>query len=93
MGQEYEQHTYYRKSKNGNEHSYQRKKTLLVFRCDCCQEVFKRDKGNMDPKRITNSVYHVCANCDSKRFAQSKGVESRKIWDMPVSSLKKLGQL
>ena len=47
----------------------------------------------MDPKRLTNSVYHVCGNCDAKRFAQSKGVEARKVWDMPVSSLKPIGQL
>lgn len=93
LGQEYEQTSHYRKSKNGKEHSYLRKKTILVFRCDCCQEVFKRDKGSMDPKRLTNTVYHVCGSCDVKRFAQSKGVEARKIWDMPVSSLKKLGQL
>lgn len=47
----------------------------------------------MDPKRINDSVYHVCGNCDAKKFAQTKGVESRKVWDMPVSSLKKLGEL
>lgn len=93
LGQEYEQHSHYRTSKYGKTHAYLRKKTVLVFRCDCCQSVFKRDKGNMDPKRINDSVYHVCGNCDAKKFAQTKGVESRKVWDMPVSSLKKLGEL
>ena len=29
----------------------------------------------------------------AKKFAQEKGVESRKVWDMPVSSLKTLGSL
>jgi hypothetical protein len=47
----------------------------------------------MDPKRVNNNVYHVCSECDAKKFAQSKGIESKHIWDMPVSSLKTLGQL
>jgi hypothetical protein len=67
-----------------------RKKTVLIFRCDCCNEIFMRDKGSMDPKRMNNNVYHVCSDCDAKKFAQEKGVESRKVWDMPVSSLKTL---
>lgn len=74
-------------------HTYMRKKSVLVFRCDCCQDVFKRDKGNMDPKRISDNYYHVCSDCDAKKFAQSKGVEARRVWDMPASSLKTLGQL
>ena len=93
LGQEYEQHSHYRKSKNGTTHVYLRKKTVLLFQCDCCQGFFRRDKGNMDPKRLTNTVYHVCGNCDAKKFAQSKGVEARKVWDMPVSSLKTIGDL
>jgi hypothetical protein len=55
--------------------------------------MFKRDKGNMDPKRLNNNYYHVCGDCDAKKFAQSKGVEARRVWDMPVSSLKTLDQL
>lgn len=46
----------------------------------------------MDPKRLNNNFYHVCGNCDPKKFAQLKGVEARKVWDMPVSSLKTLDQ-
>jgi len=92
IGQEYEQHSYYRKSKHGNIHAYLRKKSVLIFRCDSCQEIFKRDKGDMDPKRVSNNFYHVCSNCDAKKFAQEKGVEARRVWDMPVSSLKTLGQ-
>lgn len=84
---------YTRLSKLGKEHVYKRKKTTLIIRCDCCYEVFERHKGSMDPKRANNNYYHVCSNCDSKRFAQEKGVERRHIWDMPVSSLKRLGQL
>jgi hypothetical protein len=35
----------------------------------------------------------VCSECDVKKFAQSKGVESRKVWSIPASSLKTLDQL
>lgn len=90
---EYQIVQYTRTSKLEKVHSYKRKKTILVLRCDCCGEIFKRPKGSMDPNRANNNVYHVCSNCDSKRFAQSKGVEKRHIWDMPVSSLKKISQL
>lgn len=90
---EFVKNSYYRRSKYGTMHCYFRNKAVLVFRCDCCQEVFKRDKGNMDPKRLSNNFYHVCGNCDAKKFAQEKGVEARKVWDMPVSSLKTIGQL
>jgi len=82
-----------RQSKTGRPHTYSRKKTILEFRCDNCRTEFTRDKGSMDPKRVNNNVYHVCSECDAKKFAQSKGIESKHIWDMPVSSLKTLGQL
>lgn len=93
LGSEFNQNSYYRKSKHGKIHVYLRKKVVLIFRCDCCGTIFKRDKGNMDPKRLNNNVYHCCGNCDIKKFAQSKGVEARKIWDMRASSLKTLDQL
>ena len=90
---EFRQTQHIRTSKRGLNHSYMRKKTVVVFRCDCCQEVFTRDKGSMDPNRLNNNYYHVCSNCDAKKFAQSKGVESRKVWNIPASSLKTLDQL
>ena len=93
LGSEYQQTQHVRTSKRGKHHTYVRKKCIVVFQCDSCQGMFKRDKGAMDPKRLNNNFYHVCGNCDSKKFAQEKGVESRKIWDMPVSSLKQIGQL
>jgi hypothetical protein len=93
IGTEYTQTQYIRTSKRGNTHSYFRKKQVIVFRCDCCQGTFKRDRGNMDPDRLNNNVYHVCGNCDVKKFAQSKGVEARHVWNMPVSSLKTIDQL
>lgn len=91
--QEYTTTTHIRPSKLGHLHSYERKKTVLVFRCDSCSELFSREKGSMSPNRINNNFYHVCSLCDAKRFAQEKGVERRRIWDMPVSSLKTLDQL
>lgn len=93
LNTEYVKTLYTRRSKLGGEHTYYRNKTVLTLRCDSCGDIFYREKGSMDPNRINNSVYHVCQNCDSKKFAQEKGVEKRKVWDMPVSSLKKLSQL
>lgn len=93
LHEEKEKVSYERTSKLGNVHQYYRDKTIAVFRCDSCGEIFRRDRAKMNPKRLNNNFYHVCDNCDSKKFAQKKGVESRKIWDMPVSSLKTLDRL
>jgi len=90
---EYTTSSYSRKSKLGHEHTYYRKKTVVVLSCDNCQEVFTREKGKMDPHRLNNNYYHVCSKCDVKKFAQKKGLESKSPWDMPVSSLKTLDQL
>ena len=92
LGTEFRENHYVRTSNRGKTHTYKRKKTVLVLQCDCCQGVFHRDKGDMDPKRISNTVYHVCGDCDAKKFAQEKGVEARHVWDMPVSSLKTIDQ-
>jgi len=75
-----------RLSKIGLEHTYYRNSVELVLRCDCCNEVFTRQRGKMDPNRINNNVFHVCGNCDAKRFAQRKGQEKKAIWDLPASS-------
>jgi len=40
----------------------------------------------MDPKRISNNYFHVCQSCDSKKFAQKKGVEKKQVWNIPASS-------
>jgi hypothetical protein len=93
LGTEFRENHYVRTSNRGKTHTFKRKKTVLVLQCDCCQGVFHRDKGDMDPKRISNTVYHVCGDCDAKKFAQEKGVEARRVWDMPVSSLKTIDQL
>jgi protein-arginine kinase activator protein McsA len=74
-----------RTSKLGNVHEYERVKTIAVFRCDNCDETFERDLKKIQRKRLSNNYFHVCSNCDAKRFAQRKGVEQKKIWDMPAS--------
>ncbi len=74
-----------RTSKLGVKHSYYRDRTLAVFQCDNCDEVFKRELKKINSKRLSNNYFHCCPNCDSKRFAQRKGVERKKIWDMPAS--------
>lgn len=76
---------YSRISKCGTEHTYKRKKTFAVLRCDNCDAIFDRDLKHIDKKRLSNNYFHCCSNCDAKRFAQRKGVEQKKIWDMPAS--------
>ena len=78
------QHT--RRSKNGVEHSYKRIKTVALFLCDSCGLEFARDIRKIDRKRLNNNYFHCCPNCDTKRFAQRKGVEQKRIWDMPAST-------
>lgn len=90
---EFTKEEYTRVSKLGKEHRYSRNKTWAVFRCDSCKELFQREKGKIDPKRLSNNYFHVCSNCDIKRFAQQKGAERRTIWNTPVSSMKNIGEL
>ena len=59
---------------------------MCVLRCDNCDAEFERARGSMDPKRLNNNYFHVCKNCDSKKFAQKMGVTKKQIWDMPASS-------
>ena len=82
-----------RKSKNGVEHAYFRDKRIVILRCDCCDVAFERPRGSMDPKRLSNSYFHVCKNCDSKVFAQKKGVEKKQIWNISASSTTPIGKL
>ena len=82
-----------RKSKTGKEHTYTREVTQCVFRCDNCDEEFIRARGSMDPKRLSNSYFHVCKTCDSKKFAQKKGVEQKQKWNMNASSSTPIGKL
>jgi len=83
---------YTRTSKLGAEHTYTRDKTVALFRCDNCDSDFKRDVRKVDRKRLSNNYFHVCSNCDAKRFAQRIGVEQKKIWDMPASTTLPVGK-
>ena len=47
----------------------------------------------MDYKRLNNNFFHVCKKCDSKRFAQKKGVERKQVWNMSASSDIPIGKL
>jgi hypothetical protein len=47
----------------------------------------------MDPKRLSNNYFHVCSNCDAKRFAQRKQVERKRVWDLPASSTLPIGKM
>lgn len=77
---------YTRISKLGNLHQYSRTELIAFFRCDNCFQVFTRPRQYMSPRRLNNNYFHCCENCNAKMFAQRKGVERRKIWDMPASS-------
>ena len=89
----YETKVYSRVSKNGTTHTYTRKISIITLRCDNCSLIFTRNRGKMDPKRLSNNYFHVCPNCDSKRFAQRKRVERSQMWDMKASSLENIGKL
>lgn len=77
---------YVRVSKNGKSHEYKRTRTVAVLRCDSCHELFTRLVAKISPKRLSNNYFHVCNNCNSKKFAQSKGAERRTIWNRPANS-------
>lgn len=83
---EIQENQYVRLSKLGHQHLYKRKKTIAVFRCDNCDSVFSRDLKHIDRKRLSNNFFHCCSGCDSKRFGQRKGIEQKKIWDLPAST-------
>lgn len=83
---------YVRISKTGLEHIYTRSKTVAVFRCDECDKIIERDLKHVDKKRLSNNYFHCCSNCNPKRFAQRKGVEQKKIWDMPASTTLPVGK-
>jgi hypothetical protein len=85
--------THTRISKLGKEHTYKRTRRVILFRCDNCRELFRRDRDTMSPKRLSNNYFHCCEKCDAKKFAQKKGAERRTIWDKPASSLDDISRL
>jgi protein-arginine kinase activator protein McsA len=84
--------THSRTSKLGLMHNYERIKTIAEFRCDNCDAEFERDIRKVNRNRLSNNYFHVCENCDAKRFAQRKGVEQKKIWDLPASTTLPVGK-
>ena len=81
-----------RLSKTGLKHEYWRNTSMVVMRCDNCDAEFERARGSMDPKRLSNNYFHVCKDCDAKRFAQKKGVERKQVWNLPASSNLPIGK-
>jgi len=82
-----------RSSKLGKIHEYTRNYRLAKLRCDCCGTEFTRERSKMDPNRLNNNVFHVCDKCDSKKFAQKRGAEKRKMWSMTASSSRPISSL
>ncbi len=77
---------YTRLSNLKKSHTYTRVKTLVIIQCDSCHSLFEREQGKMSKKRVSLDYYHVCDACDPKRFAQSRGVERRKLWNLSADS-------
>ena len=81
---------YERQSKLGLYHTFHRKNTLFVFKCDSCGVTFLRTRAKVDIERASNNYKHVCSYCDTKKFAQRIGVKMRKIYQLDASSTKTL---
>lgn len=84
---------YSRKSSLGVEHAYSRTRTVAVLKCDGCSSIFERPQGKMDHRRISEEYQHVCSKCNPKQFAQARGVENRRLWNLPVDSDLKINKL
>lgn len=86
LGEYKEKTKHQRISKAGVKHEYYRHKTFVRLKCDSCDSEFIRERSSMDPKRLNNNVFHVCSNCDAKRFGQKRGVMAKQIWSLSASS-------
>ena len=93
IGIKRETQVYARNSKLGGRHTYTRKKSIVLLKCDACEAEFERELARISKSRLNNDYYHVCSNCDTKRFAQEKGVERRRIWNMPIDTDIEIGRL
>ena len=81
---------YERQSKLGVYHTFHRKNTIYIFKCDSCGVSFLRPRAKVGPERASNDYKHVCSFCDTKKFAQKVGVKMRKIYRMDASSTQRL---
>ena len=77
---------HHRQSKHGRSHTYCRYKTVALLRCDACFQIFTRELGTTDRKRLSNQYQHVCGHCDQKCFAQRIGVENRRFWNISADA-------
>jgi uncharacterized OB-fold protein len=68
---------YERQSKLGIYHTFHRKNTVYVFKCDNCGVTFLRPRAK------------VCSYCDTKKYAQKIGVKMRKVYQLDASSTMK----
>lgn len=93
IGQRVQKNTHTRRSKLGHEHTYFRNETIVIFRCDECDNIFERSRSRMDPNRLSNNYFHVCSNCDAKRFAQKRSINKKTIWNLRASSSINIGKL
>lgn len=84
---------YSRLSKGGASHSYFRNHAVAILLCDSCQTQFERRVRDMDPRRLTVEHTHVCSNCNPKKYAQNKGVESKRFWNTTVDLDKNLDDI
>ena len=75
-----------RESKLGKIHNFKRRRSVYHFKCDVCEKEFVRDRSKVTPSRASNNFHHVCSSCDVHRYAQTVGVEMRKVWQMDASS-------
>lgn len=89
----YETIEYMRPSKTGKLHTYTRTRAVIKLRCDNCSEIFIRPRSRMQSKRMNNNYFHVCEQCDAKKFAQKKRMQRTKILDMNASSLEDISKL
>lgn len=81
---------YERQSKLGIYHTFHRKNTVYVFKCDSCSVTFLRPRSQVDPDRASNDYKHVCSYCDTKKYAQKVGVKMRKVYKLDASSTQTL---
>jgi hypothetical protein len=75
---------YHRLSKQGRDHLYFRTHEVAVLQCDSCRTQFERRVRDMDRRRLTVDHVHVCRDCNQKQYAQSKGAESKRFWNITV---------
>ena len=79
---------YERQSKCGVYHTFHRKNTIFVFKCDSCGVQFLRPRIKVDTARATNDYKHICSYCDTKKFAKKSGIKAKNIYKLDGEVLK-----